>query len=163
MPKDALRIEAYGSVDEVNSVLGVCRALSPPKEIDSILEVLQKDLFAVGADLATPNGSRNSVARVGHGEISRLEGHIDHLEEKLPPLKNFILPGGSQLGATLHLARTIARRAERNVVKLSREEKLDAEVVVYLNRLSDLLFVLARYANHYAGSPEQKWDGKTSH
>jgi len=156
--KDSLRIEAYGSVDELNSVLGVVRSLNPPDEIDRILQSVQDDLFVLGADLATPRRKkRNDIVRVQPSNIDRLEKAIDHLETSLQPLTSFILPGGSQAAAQLHVARTVCRRAERLVVRLSKKEKIGEMPVMYLNRLSDLLFVLARYANKAAGVEEKKW------
>ena len=155
--KDSKRIEAYGTVDELNSVLGIVRSLKPPEDVDEILQEIQNDLFTLGADLATPSESNASVRRVMPSGVARLEKHIDDAGAKLKPLKNFILPGGSQVGAMLHFARTVCRRAERRVVKLAKKEQVGEQPVVYLNRLSDLLFVLARYANHLGGAAEQKW------
>lgn len=156
--KDALRIEAYGTVDELNSLLGVVRSLKPDGEVGTILERIQNDLFALGADLATPQSSSNTkVPRMETRHAEELEPIIDSLESKLRPLKAFILPGGSPVGAHLHLARTVCRRGERLVVKLSKSENIGTAPVVYLNRLSDLLFVLARYANHLEGEQETEW------
>ena len=158
VPKDSLRIEAYGTVDELNSIIGVCRSLTPAKEIDSILEEIQNDLFTLGADLATPQDSQSkAVKRIQASDTSRLEQHIDAVEPKLEPLKSFILPGGSQLAALLHFARTVCRRAERVVVHLSRTEQIGEQPVIYLNRLSDLLFVLTRLANKLSDTLETKW------
>lgn len=150
--KDDLRVAAYGDVDELNSVLGQARAGNEEPEIGAILERLQNDLFIVGADLATPMGT--SVPRVGADLITELEGLIDRLLEELDPLKEFILPSGTEVGATIHLARAVARRAERAVVALGRRDEINADALIYLNRLSDLLFVLARVANKRAGVPE---------
>jgi cob(I)alamin adenosyltransferase len=158
VPKDALRIDAYGTVDELNSILGVVRSLKPHHEIDAILQHLQEDLFALGADLATPaEKSSAKTPRIGPGHSENLEKIIDSLESHLQPLTKFILPGGSPVGAQLQAARTVCRRAERLVVRLSREEKIGSPPLVYLNRLSDLLFVLARYANHLDGLRESPW------
>lgn len=158
VPKDALRIEAYGTVDELNSVLGIVRADNKEKEIDEILGHVQNDLFVLGADLATPRASNTKqITRVEPKDAARLEKVIDRLEVKLKPLKTFILPGGSPVAARLHFARTVCRRAERAVVRLSRNEDIGEDIMVYLNRLSDLLFVLARYANLCAGIPETAW------
>ncbi len=156
--KDSLRIEAYGTVDELNSSLGVARALNPRIELDEIIAHLQNDLFVVGADLATPLGTRPShVQRIKSDHIAHLEQSIDRLDARLQPLSTFILPGGSQIASQLHLARTICRRAERLVVKLSRKEKIGPSCLVYLNRLSDLLFVMARFANYTDGGQETPW------
>lgn len=156
--KDALRIEAYGTVDELNSILGIVRALKPSKEIEKMLSSLQSDLFILGADLATPLEHKSSyIPRIKKSSITKLEKTIDSIEKKLTPLKVFILPGGSLVAAHLHFARTVCRRAERKVVLLSHSEKLGGDVLVYLNRLSDLLFVLARYANFIDGKEELMW------
>jgi len=159
--KDSLRIESYGDVDELNSALGVARAHGLSVEHDEIVAMVQEHLFRVGADLATPHQREEKnlwVPRVTHEEVACLEAAIDRLEEKLPPLRNFILPGGTPAGATLHLARTICRRAERHTVALVLQEpETGALPLQYLNRLSDLLFVLARAANHAAGVEEHPW------
>lgn len=158
VPKDALRIEAYGTVDELNSVLGIVRADNKEKEIDSIIDRIQNELFDLGADLATPRSqSSKSIKRIEAKDSKHLEKEIDQLEEHLKPLKTFILPGGSPVAARLHFARTVCRRAERSVVRLSRNEDIGDGITIYLNRLSDLLFVLARYANHATGVSETKW------
>jgi cob(I)alamin adenosyltransferase len=160
VPKDALRIEAYGTVDELNSVIGCVRAEHPDAEIDEILEEVQHDLFELGADLATPRSVEKSrVRRVEGKDVQRLERAIDRMEGSLKPLRSFVLPGGSVAAARLHLARTVCRRAERIVVRLSRNEDIGESMIVYLNRLSDLLFVLARAANHRSGVPEVRWRG----
>jgi cob(I)alamin adenosyltransferase len=160
VPKDALRIEAYGTVDELNSVLGIVRAESTDPEIDRILEEIQNELFELGADLATPRSvEKSKVKRIEARDVQGLEKVLDGLEERLRPLRSFILPGGSPVAARIHFARTVCRRAERAVVRLSRNEDIGDTVMVYLNRLSDLLFVLARYANHRAAIPEVKWRG----
>jgi cob(I)alamin adenosyltransferase len=158
VPKDALRIEAYGTVDELNSALGVARAWKPAKEIDEILGGLQNDLFVLGADLATPAEKQNGIVeRIQREHITHIERIIDMIETHLKPLSSFIVPGGSHVAAQLHLARTICRRAERFVVRLSREERIEPSCIVFLNRLSDLLFVLARYANQLDGADETPW------
>jgi cob(I)alamin adenosyltransferase len=160
VPKDALRIEAYGTVDELNSVIGCVRAEHPDPEIDEILEEVQHDLFELGADLATPRSVEKSrVKRVEGKDVQRLERAIDRVEGTLKPLRSFVLPGGSVAAARLHLARTVCRRAERIVVRLSRNEDIGESMIVYLNRLSDLLFVLARAANHRSGVLEVRWRG----
>jgi len=157
--KDVPRVEAYGTVDELNSVVGVARSLDPPEEIDSILREIQNDLFTLGADLATPTDSSSSIQRIQSSDVARLEGHIDRIDANLEPLKNFILPGASQLASTLHFARTVCRRAERCTVHLSGKEEVGDQPISYLNRLGDLLFVLARYANHLSGRSEETWQG----
>jgi cob(I)alamin adenosyltransferase len=160
--KDSLRVEAYGTVDEVNALLGVTRACPGDEIVTDLLADIQADLFILGADLATPmeEGERvgaRRVRRVEEAQVRRLEGEIDRLQAGLPPLDQFILPGGSERGALLHLARTVCRRAERCVVALTRAEAVSPEALRYLNRLSDLLFVLARTVNQQAGIPELPW------
>lgn len=156
--KDDLRVEAYGTVDEANSALGLALSHMPanPGELaelkESLLEV-QRVLFNIGAELATPPGRRPGW-EADQDQIDFLEGLIDSLDEKIPPLTSFILPGGSPAGAGLHLARTIVRRAERLAVTVAREEELNPLVVTYLNRLSDALFNAARYTNHVMGTSE---------
>ncbi len=156
--KDAVRIEAYGTVDELNAHLGVVRTLALPPGVNELLERIQNELFVLGADLATPPGTTSSnVRRIDTAAVQRLEQDIDRLDVTLPELRTFILPSGSPAGAALHVARTICRRAERRTVHLIREESLDRLPVIYLNRLADLLFVLARHVNHALGSPETPW------
>jgi cob(I)alamin adenosyltransferase len=158
VPKDSARVQAYGTVDECNAAIGVARASGVEAELDAILARIQDQLFVVGADLATPGAAAN-IPRVGSEEIAFLERTIDALEEQLEPLKQFILPGGTPAAAQLHLARTVCRRAERWVVALSREAPAPNELVgVYLNRLSDCLFVLARAANARAGVTDTPWN-----
>jgi cob(I)alamin adenosyltransferase len=154
--KDGLRLHAYGTVDECNSVLGIARASGLDARLDEIVAHIQGQLFVVGADLATPGEAAN-IPRVSAEDVVALEGFIDDLEAELEPLKAFILPGGSMAAAQLHLARTVCRRAERWVVGLAREEIINQHVAVYLNRLSDLLFVLARHANLTAGIADTPW------
>lgn len=152
------RVDAYGEVDEVNACLGVARASISDGEITGLLEELQKSLFAIGARLADPSAriaARVTKTAVADADVARLEATIDRLESELPPLRRFILPGGSPGGAALHLARTVCRRAERRVVALGND--VEPLVVVYLNRLSDLLFVIARAVNHRAGVEETEW------
>jgi cob(I)alamin adenosyltransferase len=151
------RIEAYGTVDELNSVIGM--VLSHPLTTDGeeILQEIQHQLFILGADLATPQTKKAKIERIGAQEIDRIEKWIDRLDEKLDPLMNFILPGGSPAGALLHLARTVCRRAERRTVTLKENEPISDECIIYLNRLSDLLFVMARYENREAGVQETPW------
>jgi cob(I)alamin adenosyltransferase len=143
--KAHLRVSAYGDVDELNSLLGLVRVKLLDKEIDGVLMIIQNDLFILGADLASPNTI--NVPRVETSSIEQLEKWADLYLENLPPLKEFVLPGGSESGALTHLARTVARRAERLVVGLSESEEINPLTIAYLNRLSDLLFVLAREIN----------------
>lgn len=158
VPKDALRIEAYGTVDELNSVLGIVRADGADAEIDDLIERIQNELFVLGADLATPRSANpKHIKRIEAKHAHHLEKTIDRLEAAVKPLRTFILPGGSRSAARLHFARTVCRRAERAVVRLSRNEDIGDAITIYLNRLSDLLFVMARYANQVASVPETKW------
>ena len=153
------RVDAYGEVDELNASLGVARAAGVDADIATLIGDLQKDLFALGARLADPSAriaSRVTKAGLTAAHVERLEETIDRLEHELPPLQQFILPGGSAAGAALHLARTVCRRAERRVVALG-SDRADRLVLVYLNRLSDLLFVMARAVNHRSGAPEVEW------
>ena len=154
------RVAAYGDVDEVNACLGAVRAQEDlAADISALLEQLQKDLFAIGARLADPAekiADRVSKVAVTDVDIRRLEDWIDHFEAELPPLRRFILPGGNRAGALLHLSRTVCRRAERSIVALG-ADNVDAHLLAYVNRLSDLLFVLARAANHRAGQLEVEW------
>jgi cob(I)alamin adenosyltransferase len=157
--KDSPRIEAYGTVDELNSVLGVARAHLDGGEIDAILETIQNGLFALGAQLATPDPAAHGTAMIAAAQIAELEAAIDRFEADLPPLRQFILPGGTLAAAHLHHARTVCRRAERRAIALGRlpGEHVAAETIVYLNRLSDLLFVLARTANRQAQRDDVPW------
>ena len=159
--KDDPRVEAYGDVDELNAVIGLALATSPLPRIDDVLAPIQHDLFALGALLATPDADKMrdhlSKARIDAARIAELEAAIDAGESELEPLRAFIMPGGTPKAATLHVARTVCRRAERRVVALNRAEPLPPLVGIYLNRLSDLLFVLARVATHRAGASEVTW------
>lgn len=157
--KDSLRVEAYGAIDELNSALGFARAQRLSSEIDKVLNELQNILFVLGSDLATPRNAKTGrkIPRITENDVKRLEKIIDKYDAKLPPLKQFILPGGSLSGASLHIARTICRRAERIAVKLSRKEEIGDIPVKFLNRLSDLLFVLARAANYNHGIKDIAW------
>lgn len=150
--KASLRVEAYGDVDELNSLLGLVRAKLADKELDGVLATVQNDLFILGADLASPLSI--ACPRIGKEFIDALEKWCDQYLKRLEPLKEFILPGGSEAGALMHLARTVARRAERRVVKLAGEVEINALDIAYLNRLSDLLFVLAREVNRRDGVAE---------
>jgi cob(I)alamin adenosyltransferase len=156
--KSDLRVSAYGTVDELNALLGVVRAAGPGSEIDAVLDRVQHHLFDLGAELATPAGSPAAarVPRVAAGWVEVLERDIDRFDAALPSLRAFILPGGTPVAALLHLARTVARRAEREIVALGAREPLNPEVLKFANRLSDLLFVLARTAN-LAGGSEVAW------
>jgi cob(I)alamin adenosyltransferase len=159
VPKSDARVAAYGDVDELGAWLGLAGAMRPGDRVSTMLEQVQRDLFALGARLADPRhriADRVSKAAVGAADAARLEGWIDELEGTVPPLRRFILAGGTPAGAALHVARTVCRRTERAVVGLGRDE-IDGELLVYLNRLSDLLFVMARAVNHDAGSPELEW------
>ena len=149
--KDDPRIEAYGSIDELNSTIGVARATWASSPIDKQLETIQSDLFDIGARLAAPGNDR--FAGVNPQRITELERAIDAMESELQPLTSFIIPGGSPAAAQLHVARTVCRRAERRVVALENE----TATVTYLNRLSDYLFVAARYANRGHGVPDTPW------
>lgn len=157
--KDDDRIEAYGTVDELNAALGIARASSPDAELDAVLEQIQSELFSIGAELAAPDPDAYDLRIVGETHTGQLEQWIDGFEKELEPLKHFILPAGCPLAAALHLARGICRRAERRVVTLVRhhETNISEALMVYLNRLGDLLFVLARVANHRVGIAEVKW------
>jgi cob(I)alamin adenosyltransferase len=159
LPKDALRLRAYGTVDEANAAIGLARAQLQDVEIDGVLDGLQNALFDLGADLATPQDSPygKNISRMSEDDVSTLERLIDRFEEELEPLRQFILPGGQPAAAALHLARTIVRRAEREVVSLARDEWVNPAAAIYLNRLSDLLFVLARAVNHQAGIADTPW------
>lgn len=156
--KDDLRVEAYGCVDEANAALGLAAALAPPEQAEQ-LQRLQADLFVVGGDLASPDLSSSRVPRIQPKDTERLEQEIDTTEARLPALTSFILPGGTPQAAALHLARTSVRRAERAVVRLREQEpeQTRPETQRYLNRLSDLLFSLARAANHDAGRDDIAW------
>jgi len=157
--KDAARVEAYGTVDELNACLGMICAQLASDDVLECLQRIQTELFDLGADLATPLSAttRKEIPRAREEQTTRMEGWIDQYSEGLPVLTQFILPSGSLPGATLHFARTVCRRAERQVVTLSREEEINPEIVRYLNRLSDLLFVLARVVNQRARIPETTW------
>ena len=180
VPKDHLRVEAYGTVDELNAAVGLVVVALPAAEgdlspIERPLHAIQHTLFEIGADLATPKregkGSR-VVPRIGPKHIEEIEGWIDAVDGAVPPMTTFILPGGTELSARLHLARTVCRRAERRCVSLGRVEEQDASdeehagdeppTGVYLNRLSDLLFAMARYANHAAGVEDVPWHAPTA-
>ncbi|MEM1269748.1 MAG: cob(I)yrinic acid a,c-diamide adenosyltransferase [Bacteroidota bacterium] len=155
------RIEAYGTVDEANAALGMARAHASEHEalssLEQLLERIQAELFVLGADLATPEDGPYPVPRVEPEHIDGLEQAIDTYEAKLPALKHFVLPAGTLAASAFHVARTVTRRAERSTVHLAVVEQINENVVKYLNRLSDLLFVLARFANHAAGVGDVEW------
>jgi cob(I)alamin adenosyltransferase len=159
--KNDARVNAYGAVDELNAVLGVARAAGPPASIEPVLERLQHYLFDLGSELAVPPDAGAAAgahaSRVTAAWVEALEREIDRLEDALPPLRVFVLPGGTPAAAALHHARTVARRAEREIVTLAAREAVNPELLKFVNRLSDLLFVLARAANHAAGRPDVEW------
>ena len=157
--KDSLRVRAYGTVDELNSCIGMAIAVGLCERLSVELTAIQNQLFDLGGDLATPESENPEfdVPRIGTEQVNKLEVLIDELTEVVGPLENFILPGGSPGAAALHVARTVCRRAERCVVSLAREENVGADMVPYLNRLSDALFVMARFENREAGVEEPLW------
>ena len=166
VPKDSLRIEAYGSIDELNSIVGLARVFNEEsldageahRFLDEVLCQVQDELFDLGSELATPpEFFQQGMYRVGSGEIARLEKLMDKCQKDLEPLKSFILPGGGRVGAYLHQCRTVCRRAERDVLRLSRAEEINSEVIKYVNRLSDLFFVLSRWIAKQTGEPEYLW------
>lgn len=157
--KSSRRIDSYGTVDELNSILGIALADEMTQRGKELLHTIQNQLFVLGADLATPRSGKGAdkVKRIAEEDVQFLEESIDQLDAKLTPLRNFILPGGSKAGAALHHARTVCRRAERITVECRHEEEISETAIKYMNRLSDLLFVLARYENSEAGTPETTW------
>ena len=161
VPKDHPRVAAYGDLDELNALLGTVVARMKAGDLRDRLRQVQADLFAIGGHLATPPGSRSAahLPDLPQDRPAEFEQWIDEAEQELPELKSFVLPGGSEIGAALHLARTVCRRAERGVVRLASSDQVDPPVLVYLNRLSDLLFALARLQNHRDGTPEHPWTG----
>lgn len=162
LPKNAPRVEAYGQVDELNAALGVARSLDTQGWLESELASIQWLLFHVGAELATTDAKAlEQLERISDDDVTTLEALIDRLDEALPPLTSFVLPQGIPLAAQLHVARTVCRRAERAVVALAAgEKKLEPRLIRYLNRLADLLFVMARWCNHRAGVAETEWKAK---
>lgn len=161
--KDDTRIEAYGTVDELNSALGAALALGVAERLNPAVKRIQHELFHLGADLATPEGKRQSLAgpRIAEAHVEALERLIDELNEELGPLENFILPGGSPGAGALHFARTVCRRAERRLVTLAARESVNPLSLRYLNRLSDALFVMARYENHTRGIDDIYWQSRS--
>jgi len=165
--KDSPRIEAYGTVDELNAAVGMVRAVNAERhpraragrELDAILRKLQNELFDLGGELATPPPEfRPGMFRVGAAEVTALEALMDRCQKDLKPLKSFVLPGGGRVSALLHVARTVCRRAERDVLRLMRSEDIGEWPLAYLNRLSDLLFVLSRWIGHHLGEREFLWE-----
>jgi len=164
VPKHSLRIDAYGTVDELNSFIGLDCTEVKNDDIKILLEKIQNELFTVGSNLAAPDiekDKNNIIPKVTEEFIKDAEIVIDKFEEKLEPLKNFILPGGSKAASLLHVCRTICRRAERKVVELKSKEIINDNIVIFLNRLSDLFFVLARYENQVSNVSDTKWNVKT--
>jgi cob(I)alamin adenosyltransferase len=164
--KDAPRIESYGTIDELNAVLGIVRAFNDdaPRttfstRLDQILRQVQNELFDLGSELATPpDAAWEGMIRIGPEQIRVLERTIDECQRDLTPLESFILPGGGKIAAFLHQARTVCRRAERDILRLMRKEEVGEHVLGYVNRLSDLLFVLSRWTSHHSGEPEYLWE-----
>jgi cob(I)alamin adenosyltransferase len=155
--KDDPRVAIYGDIDELNSVLGVARAQGLPQEVEAKIERIQAELFTLGSQLATPDPDRPGAQRVQAEWVAAMEAEIDAADAELPRLRNFLLPGGVPGAAQLHLARAVCRRAERALVALGRRAALDPLVEVYVNRLSDWLFVMARAVNHRSGAVEPLW------
>ncbi len=165
VPKDSLRIEAYGTIDELNSFIGLTITEIKDENVKELLLEIQNELFVVGTDLATPNVGKDEklkIERISEDFYLSKEKVIDNYEEKLDRLQNFILPGGSKGASYLHVCRTICRRAERRAVSLSRIEKINEHILVYLNRLSDLLFVLSRFENKVSNHPDVVWKSQKS-
>ncbi len=166
VPKDSPRVESYGAIDELNSVIGLARVFNaeePPgparERLEGILRRLQNELFDLGSELATPaNAAYEGMFRVGDDDVRALERLIDECQKDLRPLQSFVLPGGGRVSASLHLARTVCRRAERDILRLSREEAIGESVLPYMNRLSDVLFVLARWIGAQRGERESLWE-----
>ena len=159
VPKSDVRVDAYGEVDELNATLGLALSAGLDPDLVVMLEMVQRDLFALGGRLADPGGKiapRVGKVAIGDADIARLEGWIDALESELPPLRRFILPGGTPAAAALHLGRTVCRRAERRIVQLG-ADAVGPRLLAYVNRLSDFLFVLARAVNRRAGVSELEW------
>lgn len=163
VPKDSPRLEAYGTVDELNSTIGAAIASGLDPAVAEALCLIQNELFHLGADLCVPEDDkmRMPVPQISAAHVTALEAMMDRLSEELLPLDNFILPGGSLGASELHVARTVCRRAERLVVTLSKAEPIGSQAIPYLNRLSDALFVMARYENRKRGVPDVLWDSRT--
>ncbi len=159
VPKDDPRVEANGSVDELNALLGVCISFMEEGAAKKLLSNVQKELFVVGSELAASGKTKPSMT-ISLRHISEMESEIDKMESELSPLHHFILPGGSKTASMLHFARTVCRRAERSVVTLSKKEKINPQIIIYLNRLGDMLFILARYTNRKKRVDEVIWKGR---
>jgi cob(I)alamin adenosyltransferase len=166
VPKDSPRIEAYGTVDELNSIVGLARVFNEEKLeegeahrfLDRVLRDIQEDLFDLGSELATPPDSTHEGSiRIGKREIARLEETLDECQKELGPLKSFVLPGGGRIGGYLHQCRTVCRRAEREILRLSKAEETSEWILIYMNRLSDLFFVLSRWVGKRLGEREYLW------
>ncbi|MBI4881034.1 MAG: cob(I)yrinic acid a,c-diamide adenosyltransferase [Planctomycetes bacterium] len=164
VPKDDQRVAAYGTVDELNACIGLARACAPDAAVAAVLEEIQNDLLCLGSDLSLPAAEQGSqrAPLLQEERVTALEAHVDRLSAELQPLASFLLPGGAPCAAHLHVARTVCRRAERSAVGLKRQEEVAPAVVKYLNRLSDLLFVLARYENLKKGQAETRWSGRAA-
>lgn len=165
--KDSQRVESYGAIDELNAVVGLARVYNEERlsagpahaRLDEILHRIQQELFDLGSELATPNGSTyDGMKRIGKADVDAVEALIDECQEKLEPLKSFVLPGGGRIGAQLHQCRTVCRRAEREICRLSRTETVNEWLLKYVNRLSDLFFVLARWVAKNTGEKEYLWE-----
>ena len=165
VPKDGPRIDAYGTIDELNAALGLVRALNAgsrvaaSRQLETILRRLQNELFDLGGELATPASAfQPGMFRTSADDVQRLENVLDRCQKSLAPLRSFVLPGGGRVSAALHVARTICRRAERDILRLMRHEDIGEYPLAYVNRLSDLLFVLSRWIGHHLGEPEFLWE-----
>lgn len=156
LPKDDLRVESYGTIDELNSAIGLARSVSNFDNINTMLEKIQNHLFIIGAELATVT-EKGPESRITEEDVKWLEGISDDMEKEIEPLNKFVLPSGSQMASSMHLARSICRRAERRIVTLSKKEQVNPEIVRYVNRLSDVLFVMARLTNQKLGVKEVTW------
>lgn len=159
--KDDLRVETNGSIDELNSSIGLARCACIHEQVTVILRDVQDRLFELGTDLATPEGQSTAMSRISGPHVKTAEDQIDAVCQLLPELENFILPGGSDLAARLHLARSVCRRAERLAVKLAQQEPINTHALIYLNRLSDLLFAMARHANQLEQVDDVIWTGRS--
>lgn len=158
--KSAQRLKAYGTIDELNSFIGLTVVETTDNSVGELLQKIQSNLFSLGADLATPDNDKTkklNVFRVDNNFISSVEENIDKYQKELDELKSFILPGGTKSASLLHICRAVCRRAEREIVDLDKAEKINENIIVYVNRLSDLFFVLSRYENKIAGNPDIIW------
>lgn len=159
--KDDPRVVAYGSVDELNAMLGLVVAFSDDASVKSSMLKIQKDLFVIGSYLSS-SGNKKRPFSIAPSRISEIESEIDGMEADMPPLHHFLIPGGCKIASLLHLSRTVCRRAERDIVALSKKSRIDNDVLTYMNRVGDLLFIRARYANYRKRIPEAIWKGKKS-